>query len=88
VANSNARDGLSPDEQIILTAQMELSKYFWIPGQQVKLTSVDGWITLDGHLEWLFEKTTAEKVLSQIDGVRGVSNRITVDQYPGQVSLR
>jgi osmotically-inducible protein OsmY len=38
----------------------------------------DGWITLDGELEWWFEKEEAERTVRSLAGVKGVSNLIKI----------
>jgi osmotically-inducible protein OsmY len=46
----------------------------------VKAKVEDGLITLDGDVEWEFQRRAAEKVVRGIAGVRGVINRLKVRQ--------
>jgi osmotically-inducible protein OsmY len=48
------------------------------PTTDVKVTVRDGALTLDGQVEWLFQKAAADEAVKHLWGVRGVSNRITV----------
>jgi osmotically-inducible protein OsmY len=38
----------------------------------------NGWIYLDGTVNWKFEKTVAETMIEGLEGVRGITNNITV----------
>ena len=76
------------DENIAREAHAELNKYFWIPSGHIQLTVVDGWLTVDGHFEWLFEKTAVERLLRQVHGVRGISNLIVVDAVRSGACLK
>lgn len=40
----------------------------------------DGWVTLEGLVEWQFEKAAAERAVRYLTGVRGVSNIIKIKQ--------
>jgi osmotically-inducible protein OsmY len=50
----------------------------FVPTDRVKVTVSKGWVTLDGEVEWGFQRADAERVVRRISGVRGVSNLITV----------
>jgi len=49
-----------------------------VPYDKIQVTVESGWVTLDGEVEWQFQKTTAEDVIKYTMGVKGVTNRITV----------
>jgi osmotically-inducible protein OsmY len=49
-----------------------------IPTDGVKVTVSKGWVTLEGQVEWQFEKEAAERAARRITGVRGVTNLIRV----------
>jgi len=49
-----------------------------VPDDKIKVTVRDGWITLDGEVEWQHQKAAAESAVRYLVGVRGVSNMITV----------
>jgi len=44
----------------------------------IDVTVRDGYITLTGKAEWMFEKVAAEKAVKHLRGVRGVFNRIEI----------
>ena len=49
-----------------------------VPKDRVKVTVTQGWVTLDGNLEWYYQKRAAEDAVMVLAGVRGVTNKITV----------
>jgi osmotically-inducible protein OsmY len=48
------------------------------PTTAVKVTVRDGFVTLDGPVEWLFQKSASESAVKHLWGVRGVTNLISV----------
>jgi osmotically-inducible protein OsmY len=55
-----------------IKAQLPLS---W---EKIKISVEKGWITLEGKVEWHYQKDTAETAVRGVKGVKGVSNRITI----------
>jgi osmotically-inducible protein OsmY len=57
---------------------------------KVHVTVSKGWVTLDGEVEWGFQRADAERVARRITGVRGVSNLITVRprQHPSPDEMK
>jgi osmotically-inducible protein OsmY len=49
-----------------------------VPKERVMVAVTKGWITLDGEVEWYFQKRAAEESVRSLAGVRGVSNKLTV----------
>ena len=50
-----------------------------VPANQVKVTVSDGWVTLEGEVEYEYQKMeAAERAVSRLAGVKGVSNLIIV----------
>ena len=47
--------------------------YSW---ENIKVVVKDGWINLEGEVEWQFQRDTAEKTVRRMRGVKGVSNLI------------
>lgn len=46
---------------------------------QVKLSVRNGHVTLEGTVEWMYQRTASEEAVKTIRGVKGVSNRITIE---------
>lgn len=49
-----------------------------VPKDRVKVTVAKGWVTLDGSVEWYYQKRAAEDAVFLLAGVRGVANNINV----------
>jgi osmotically-inducible protein OsmY len=48
-----------------------------VPGT-VNVTVRDGWITLEGEVEWWYQKNEAENLVKYLSGVKGVTNLVTI----------
>lgn len=44
----------------------------------ITLKIENGWVSLDGSVEWQYQKTAAERAVRYLNGVKGISNRISV----------
>lgn len=44
--------------------------------EQIKVTVNNGWVTLEGEVEWHYQQQSAEKSVRRLKGVKGVSNLI------------
>jgi osmotically-inducible protein OsmY len=49
-----------------------------VPDDQIKCKVVNGWLTLEGSVEWYFQKAAAERDVRFLMGVKGVTNLIDV----------
>ena len=49
-----------------------------VPANNVKVTVSDGWVTLEGEVEYAYQKEAAERAVSRLAGVKGVSNLIII----------
>ena len=71
---SNVRTDLDIAEEAVNA----LKSNVWIPEDKIKVTVSKGWLTLEGEVEWKFQKDAAEKAVRKITGVVGVTNSIDV----------
>jgi osmotically-inducible protein OsmY len=49
-----------------------------VPDDRVQVTVRDGWITLEGTVDWQFQKEAADRAVRHLVGARGVTNSIVV----------
>ena len=49
-----------------------------VPKDRVRVTVAKGWVTLDGSVDWYYQKRAAEEAVFLLAGVRGVANNINV----------
>lgn len=55
-----------------------------VPDTKVKARVADGWVTLEGNVEYAFQKEAAYNAVRNLTGVRGVTN--TIDVAPKMAS--
>jgi osmotically-inducible protein OsmY len=60
-----------------------------VPGT-VKAKVEDGWLTLDGEVEWAYQRNAAERAVRYLTGIKGVSNAVTIKPHasPSDVAQR
>jgi osmotically-inducible protein OsmY len=71
-------------------AAAALSALKWdaaVPDDRIKVTVRGGWLTLEGTVEWQYQREAAERDVRSLLGVTGVTNQITVKSRvkPGDV---
>jgi osmotically-inducible protein OsmY len=66
------------DEDIAAAVLRALEWDALVPTERVKVTVSKGWVTLDGDVEWQYQREEAERAVRRIVGVRGVTNLIAV----------
>ena len=66
------------DEDLARAAVQALESRITVPHERIKITVRDGWITLEGEVNWKFQKEAAESAVRHLVGVKGVTNLITV----------
>jgi osmotically-inducible protein OsmY len=70
-------DSRRSDPDITLAASNTL-EWNVISPKNLKAVVEDGWITLIGKVHWQFQKKAAEEAVKQLQGVKGVTNHITI----------
>ena len=66
------------DEDIAKAAYSALKWHTSIPDEKIKIVVNDGWIKLEGEVDWNYQKTAAEDAVENLTGVHGVVNEIRV----------
>jgi osmotically-inducible protein OsmY len=78
--------GCGDDDSLIAEAAVNaLAWYRAVTPGVVKVIVADGWITLTGAVADLQERGAAERAVRRLQGVRGVSNALTVTSVPQAV---
>ena len=49
-----------------------------VPDAKLKVRVDKGWVTLEGEVDWQFERQAAERAVRYLTGVKGVSNQIRI----------
>jgi osmotically-inducible protein OsmY len=59
-----------------------------VPNEQLTVTVKDGWVTLEGKVEWQFQKNSAEADIRKLSGVKGIYDRIEVKPRVSPVQVK
>ena len=65
-----------PDPEIARDAVAALKNQLPISSERIKVLVKNGWITLEGDVEWNYQREIAQNAVRWIKGVKGVSNQI------------
>ena len=67
-----------PDPDIARDAVAALKAQLPFSSENIKVVVKEGWVTLEGAVEWNYAREAAEKAVRRLRGVKGVSNVITL----------
>lgn len=80
------------DDTDIARAALDAIKWHVsVPDERIKVVVDKGWVTLEGEVDWQFQKNAAESAVRYLIGVKGVNNlvrlkaRATPSQVRGQI---
>ena len=73
-----AGDSQHNDSDIARAAVNALDWNASVPRNRIKVLVENGWVTLDGSVEYYFQRYAAEGAIRNLKGVKGVSNTITI----------
>jgi osmotically-inducible protein OsmY len=66
------------DADIAAAATRALEWDAFVPIEKLDVTVSRGWVTLQGEVEWQYQRRAAERAVRRLSGVRGVTNLVTV----------
>ncbi|URM25440.1 BON domain-containing protein [Pseudomonas frederiksbergensis] len=49
-----------------------------VPEEDIEITVQNGWVTLEGEVDWQYQKETVERAVHKLSGVVGIDNRLTL----------
>jgi osmotically-inducible protein OsmY len=76
------------DPEIARDAVREIESHVSLPADKIKVTVKSGWVTLEGTVDWQYQKTLAESAVKKLRGVLGVTNNITVKPHVTPTELK
>lgn len=78
------------DSEIAQAVVHSLERHIQIPADAIKVKVDNGWITLEGVVEWNYQRKRAERAIRYLMGVKGVSNHLRVKERatPGDLHQR
>lgn len=71
-------DFVRSDTEIARAVRSALEWDALVPDNQIQSTVSDGWVTLEGEVNYGRERTDAERAIRRLTGVVGVINKITI----------
>jgi osmotically-inducible protein OsmY len=78
------------DTDIATAAEQSLRWNTSVPVDKVRITVDKGWVTLQGEVEWDYQRRSVERTIRPLVGVVGISNDITLKPRvtPGDLQQR
>jgi osmotically-inducible protein OsmY len=67
------------DEDIARAAGNVLAWSTLIPTNRIKIVVANGWITLEGTVDWHYQRKAAEELVRDLVGVRGLTNELRIE---------
>jgi osmotically-inducible protein OsmY len=68
------------DTDVAQNALQALSSDIEVPANKVMVKVEGGWVTLNGSVDWYFQRNAAEADVRKLKGVLGVTNNIVIKQ--------
>jgi osmotically-inducible protein OsmY len=78
------------DPEIARLVVSTLQANVMVPDSRIKVTVNNGFVTLEGKVDWQYQKSAAESAVRKLTGVKGISDQIEVTPTvsPAQVKSR
>ena len=78
------------DREIAEDAVAALKRELPISSQNLKIVVRDGWVTIEGQVQWDFQRRMAEEAVRKVRGTKGVVNLIRIEPTasPTQVKAK
>lgn len=76
------------DADIARAVAHALEWNFSVPHRDIKNKVENGWVTLEGNVEWYYQKSSAENAIESLIGVRGVTNLISVEPKISAIEVK
>ena len=77
-----------PDPEIARDAVAEIQNNLPYSSDHVRVVVRDGWVTLEGSVEWNYQRERAEQVVRRVRGVKGVTNLIELQPRVPPVEVK
>jgi osmotically-inducible protein OsmY len=77
-----------PDPEIARDAVTAVKSRLPLSGSRVRAVVDKGWVTLEGEVEWNYQREEAERAVRRIKGVKGVINTIQLKPSIAPVEIK
>ncbi|HEU4993624.1 MAG TPA: BON domain-containing protein [Gemmatimonadaceae bacterium] len=79
---------LRSDTDIAHAAVAALKWNVQVPPDRLMVRVDDGWLVLEGSVDWEYQRKAADESIRSLTGVKGVTNSITITQRPAAGDVR
>ena len=76
------------DPEIARAAVDALKWNINVPDDRITVKVSNGWVTLEGDVDWYFQKEAAERAVRDITGVKGVTNLVALRSRTSPTDLK
>jgi len=83
-----SESGKRKDTDIAEAIQSAFKWSVLVPKDKIKIKVENGWVTLEGDVEWEYQKNAARKAVEKLAGVVGVTNNIRVTPKAAPSEIR
>jgi osmotically-inducible protein OsmY len=77
-----------PDPEIARDAVEEIEKNLPYSSDHIRVVVRDGWVTLEGSVEWNYQRQRAEQVVRRVRGVKGITDLIELQPRVPPVEVK
>jgi osmotically-inducible protein OsmY len=77
-----------PDPEIARDVVAQLKAELPFSHERIKSVAKNGWVTLEGNLEWNYQRMRAESATRRVKGVIGVSNQIKLAPQVSPIEVK
>jgi osmotically-inducible protein OsmY len=77
-----------PDPDLARAIVDALRWHVSVPSDRIRVKVEKGWVTLEGDVDWYFQREATERAVRAITGVRGVTNLILVNATPAPQDVK
>jgi osmotically-inducible protein OsmY len=79
-----------PDPEIAREAVAAINSRLPAAWEHIKVVVNDGWVTLEGEVQWQYQRRAAERAVRGLPGVKGISNMIRIKPLakPAEIGRR
>jgi osmotically-inducible protein OsmY len=77
-----------PDPDLAHAAVDALKWNVLVPDDRIRVKVSNGWLTLEGEVDWYYQMEEAERAVRKLKGVKGVTNLVTVAVRPASWDVK
>jgi osmotically-inducible protein OsmY len=77
-----------PDPEIARDVVEAIKRDLPVSWERIKVIVEDGWVTLEGEVEWRYQREWAEEAVWNVRGVKGITNGIKVRPQIAPVDIK